>query len=73
MDSELNLKGLADRLSLTPHQLSEYLNERVKQDFRSFINSFRVEAAKRILIEEPEKSILTICYDVGFGSKSTFP
>ncbi|MBI9074064.1 MAG: AraC family transcriptional regulator [Desulfatibacillum sp.] len=71
-DPELNLKGLAERLSLSPHQLSEYLNERVQTDFRSFINVFRVREAKRVLVEEPDKNILTICYDVGFGSKSTF-
>ncbi|ACL01739.1 transcriptional regulator, AraC family [Desulfatibacillum aliphaticivorans] len=71
-DCELNLAGLADMLSLSPHQLSEFLNERVQTDFRSFINSFRVEEAKKLLVQEPDKNVLTICYDVGFGSKSTF-
>ena len=71
-DSELNLKGLAEMLALTPHQLSEYLNERLQADFRSFINGFRVAEAKRILLEKPAKNILDICYDVGFGSKSAF-
>ena len=71
-DCELNLAGLADMLSLTPHQLSEFLNERVQSDFRSFINSFRVKEAQKLLVEQPDKNVLTICYDVGFGSKSTF-
>jgi AraC-like DNA-binding protein len=71
-ESDLNLKRLADLLSITPHQLSEYLNEHLKSDFRSFINSFRVDEAKELLLKDSEKSILTICYEVGFGSKSTF-
>ncbi|MBI5845313.1 MAG: AraC family transcriptional regulator [Deltaproteobacteria bacterium] len=71
-ESDLNLKRLADLLALTPHQLSEYLNEHLKSDFRSFINSFRVDEAKELLTAHQEKSILTICYEVGFGSKSTF-
>ena len=71
-ESDLNLKRLADLLNLTPHQLSEYLNEHLKSDFRSFINSFRVNEAKELLLKDQEKSILTICYEVGFGSKSTF-
>ena len=71
-DSDLNLKGLADRLSLTSHQLSQYLNERLGSDFRSFINAYRVAEAKRLLAEHQDMNILTICYDVGFGSKSTF-
>ncbi len=71
-ESELNLKSLADRLSITPHQLSQFLNERLGLDFRSFLNAYRVRDAKKSLAEEPEKNILEICYEVGFGSKSTF-
>ena len=71
-ESDLSLKGLAERLLITPHQLSEYLNERLGLDFRSFINAYRVAEAKRMLVEEPDRNILSICYDVGFGSKSAF-
>jgi AraC-like DNA-binding protein len=71
-ESELNLKSLAERLFITPHQLSQYLNERLGLDFRSFLNAYRVVEAKKLLAEEPDRSILSICYDVGFGSKSAF-
>ncbi len=70
--SDLNLKTLAERLFITPHQLSQYLNERLGSDFRSFINHYRVVEAKELLAERSDRSILSICYDVGFGSKSTF-
>ncbi|MBW1989887.1 MAG: AraC family transcriptional regulator [Deltaproteobacteria bacterium] len=71
-DTDLNLKSLAETLSLTPHQLSEYLNNHLETDFRSFINHYRVEEAKRLLLEDPERGVLDICFDVGFGSKSSF-
>jgi len=71
-ESDLNLKSLADRLFITPHQLSQYLNERLGSDFRSFINSYRVAEAKELLSRQPDLNILSICYDVGFGSKSAF-
>ena len=71
-ESDLNLKSLADRLAITPHQLSQFLNERLGSDFRSFINSYRVSEAKVLLSEHPDLNILSICYDVGFGSKSAF-
>jgi len=71
-DSELNLKSLADRVALTAHQLSQYLNERMGADFRSFINAYRVAEAKELLTRDPDRNILAICYDVGFGSKSSF-
>ncbi len=71
-DMELNLKTVADLLAITPHQLSQFLNEHLNLDFRNFINRFRVEEAQRLLRTDPEMSILTICFEVGFNSKSTF-
>ena len=71
-DMELNLKTVADLLAITPHQLSQFLNEHINLDFRNFINRFRVEEAQRLLRADPNKSILAICFEVGFNSKSTF-
>jgi AraC-like DNA-binding protein len=71
-DFDLSLEGLAQMLSMTPHQLSQFMNERLGTNFRNYVNSYRIEEAKKILVSESDKNILTICYDVGFNSKSTF-
>jgi AraC-like DNA-binding protein len=71
-DFDLNLESLAQMLSITPHQLSQFMNERLGTNFRNYINSYRIEEAKKILINKSNMNILTICYDVGFNSKSTF-
>jgi AraC-like DNA-binding protein len=71
-DMELNLKTVADLLAITPHQLSQFLNEHLNLDFRNFINRFRVEEAQWLLRSDPDMSILAICFEVGFNSKSTF-
>ena len=71
-DFDLTLEGLALMMSITPHQLSQFMNERLNTNFRNYINSYRIEEAKKILISDTGKNILTICYDVGFNSKSTF-
>ncbi|HDP26258.1 MAG TPA: AraC family transcriptional regulator [Deltaproteobacteria bacterium] len=71
-DFDLSLEGLAKMLCITPHQLSQFMNERLTTNFRNYINSYRIEEAKKILISESDKNILAICYDVGFNSKSTF-
>jgi AraC-like DNA-binding protein len=71
-DFDLNLEGLAQMMSITPHQLSQFMNERLNTNFRNYINSYRIEEAKKILVSESDKNILTICYDVGFNTKSTF-
>ena len=71
-DDQLRLPQLADELLITTHQLSRILNESYGQNFNSYINKFRVEEAKKILLAEPDKSILSIAYEVGFYSKTTF-
>lgn len=69
---DITIKKIADELELTSHQLSEYLNNNLNMNFKTFINTYRVEDAKRLLIEEPDHTILSIAYAVGFNSPSTF-
>lgn len=71
-DFELTLNTVAQRLSLKPHQLSEYLNLHAKQTFRDFINVYRVKEAERLLADPENENILQVAYQAGFGSKSSF-
>ncbi len=72
MDEDLTLTELAQKLNITTHQLSEFLNERIGKNFTTFINNHRIEKAKKLLINNKDHSILTIAFDSGFKSKSTF-
>lgn len=72
LDCDISLASVALELSLTPHQLSELLNGHLKTGFNDFINRYRVEEARRLLREGHEANITSICYRVGFNSKSTF-
>jgi AraC-like DNA-binding protein len=71
-DYDLSLNALAERLGITPHQLSQFLNERLKMNFSNYVNSFRVVEAKKLLSEDPSRSVISICFHVGFNSKSAF-
>ncbi|TGL09209.1 AraC family transcriptional regulator [Leptospira levettii] len=71
-DESLNLRDLAEKMDLSSHQLSEFLNSEMKKSFYQFTNSYRINEAKDRIQNEPERSLLAIAYDVGFGSKSTF-
>ncbi len=71
-DDELLLKNLAEELKITPHQLSQLLNERLNTNFNNFVNQYRIEEAKKLLTEEPDKPVLAISYEVGFNSKTAF-
>lgn len=71
-DENLSLSGLAGLMALTPHQLSELINSAYGVGFSRHVREHRVEAAKRLLLAEPEASVLSIGLAVGFNSQSNF-
>jgi AraC-like DNA-binding protein len=73
-DGGLTLPGLAARLSVSTHHLSQVINERLGQSFNDFVNSYRVEEAKRRMADPAagHYSLLAIAEEVGFNSKSSF-
>ncbi|TGJ98794.1 AraC family transcriptional regulator [Leptospira langatensis] len=71
-EEALKIQDLAEKLLISPHQLSRILNETYGKNFNEFLNSYRVEEAKTLLLEDLERTVLSIAYDVGFNTKSTF-
>ena len=74
LDHEIKQSNIANDLSMSVHQLSEYLNACFKQNFNNFINIYRVEKVKE-LIKNPrykDYKIIAIGYEAGFSSKSSF-
>lgn len=74
LDPSLTLADLARTLKIPPHNVSQVLNLRLKENFYNFINRYRIEESKRILSDpsSQKKTILEILYEVGFNSKATF-
>lgn len=74
LESDLNITKLSYSLSISPSYLSQVINEKLERNFYDLINFYRIEEAKRRLIDPAYKNltVLTIAYDVGFNSKSTF-
>lgn len=68
----LNLALLAEQLELSQHQLSELINTEFQQGFSRYIRQHRIDAAKRLLLAEPNASVLSIGLSVGFNSQSNF-
>lgn len=70
----LTLEKLASQLRLQPRLLSNIINRHFDCNFFEFINSYRVEEAKRMLADKKydDKNMLDIMLDVGFNSKATF-
>jgi AraC-like DNA-binding protein len=74
IDGDLTIQKLAERLSIPSNHLSQTINERLGQTFSDFVNSYRVEEAKRRLRDPAfsHLSVLGIAEEVGFNSKSSF-
>lgn len=72
LDGNLTLTQCALKVGLSTHQLSEYLNSKKQQSFTAFINTYRIEEAKKLLVENPDMSSLRIGYESGFNSDATF-
>lgn len=73
-DNELSLPVLARKMDITLHELSYLINEVHGENFFFFVNKYRIEEAKRLLLSEQfEKlNMLGIAYQAGFNSKTTF-
>ncbi len=73
-DPDLSLAKLAERLDISPHQLSQTINMAFQMSYSDYINQLRVEAVKHMLLHEDwvGQKIATLAYEAGFNSLSTF-
>jgi AraC-like DNA-binding protein len=71
-DENLSLNKLAELTKLSSHQLSELINTQFEMGFSRLVRHYRVEAAKKMLIDEPRASVLSVGLSVGFTSQSNF-
>jgi AraC-like DNA-binding protein len=74
LEPDLSLPTLAQRVGASLHELSYVLNEVLEESFFQFVNRYRVEEAKRLLVSAQHRhlSILGIGFEAGFSSKTTF-
>ncbi|MEP5610804.1 MAG: helix-turn-helix domain-containing protein [Cyclobacteriaceae bacterium] len=69
---ELGLSDLAQEMGVSTHHLSQSINEILNLNFYELINQYRVEEAKSKIVEEAEKSLLQVAFEVGFNNKASF-
>ena len=72
--AEYTRMELAKQLDVHPNYLSQVINEKEQKNFYNYINALRIKEFIR-LAERPESknyTLLSLAYDCGFNSKSTF-
>lgn len=74
LKTELTLQDIADQLKVPAYQVSQAINEGLKKTFYDLVNGYRVEEAKRLLIDPKSRNnkIIAVAFDAGFNSKTTF-
>ncbi len=74
LNPDLYINKLAKRLTIPSRYLSQVVNESLGINFYDFVNSYRVEEAKQLLLDSAnnEKNIHEIFFDAGFNTKSVF-
>jgi AraC-like DNA-binding protein len=72
LEMDLTLGELAASMAATPRDLSEAINAEGGVSFYDFVNGYRLEAARRLLLDDRDARILSIAHRAGFNSKSTF-
>lgn len=74
LDNEINLTTFAEKLGISIHDASFLINEVTGSNFYNFINRYRVEEAKKLLVssKSDKLNMLGIAFESGFNSKTTF-
>ncbi len=74
LENDLRLPKLAKIVGIPTHHLSQVINEQFDLNFFDFVNGYRVEEAKKLILDERTKhfTFLRIAYDVGFNNKTSF-
>lgn len=71
-DPDLNLETLAKQMNISSRTLSGVINGHFGCSFTEYINRYRLNEAKRLLLEKRSTTVLNIMYAAGFNSKATF-
>lgn len=71
-NEELTLLTMAEAAELTSHQLSELINTEFGYGFPRYIREYRIDEAKRLLLDDTSVSILAVSMMTGFKSQSNF-
>ena len=74
LQDDLTLSVLAEQCGLSNIHLSQILNQHFQLNFYDFVNQYRIEESKKMLLSSnyDNLSVLGIAFDCGFKSKSSF-
>lgn len=69
-DENITLNHLAERFGIGRTTLSQIISSQYGMPFRDLLNSYRIEAAKKYMMENPTATQEVIAYECGFKNAS---
>jgi len=74
LESDISLSRISKLVGKSAQNTSEIINQYAKQNFNDFINHYRIQEAKMMLLDTKNEkyTISSIAFDIGFNSLSSF-
>ena len=74
LDVDLTIHDVSKALDIPRHYLTQVINGLLGKNFYTFINEYRLEEVKKLLVDEDysKYTLTSIAYEAGFSSKSSF-
>lgn len=74
LEPKLTLGTLAEELDISANHLSQIINQYEEKNFYDYVNGYRVDEFKERVLKPENRNynILSVAYDSGFNSKSSF-
>ena len=71
-DSNLKVTDLAAALGTNRRAVSDCINSQKGCNFTQFVNIYRVDHAKRAMLQNPDKKVFDIYLESGFANEGSF-
>ncbi|MEI8086602.1 MAG: hypothetical protein WCG93_10345 [Paludibacter sp.] len=68
LDSKLTIQDIAQSIGTNRTYISSVINQNYSQNFCTFVNSLRVDALEKSVIENPKYSLEVLAQNCGFGT-----
>jgi AraC-like DNA-binding protein len=74
LDGDLTIHDISLELNIPRHYLTQVINGLLGKNFYTFINEYRLEEVKKLLVDEnySKYTLSSTAYKAGFNSKSSF-
>ncbi len=71
-DRDISLQDMADHFNLSSNYIGILFKEKTGETFKAYLNSYRIQMARQILLETPNVKIKDVSISVGFSNTNTF-